>query len=164
MTPVTTPVICVHLKKKIVQRVKIYEESIIEMKLKNIENMKNDSNKYYAALREMSNMQKPKPVIVTDKQGKVAGTTAKKLELITEYFKKALAPKEMEEKYKSYKPAQMRRKFTKEEIKKIAKRLKNGKSAGIDKLNAEFIKYAPDAIYEHIANTYNCLYVNFTDP
>jgi len=117
--------------------------------------MKNDSNKYYAALREMSNMQKPKPVIVTDKQGKVAGTTAKKLELITEYFKKALAPKEMEEKYKSYKPAQMRRKFTKEEIKKIAKRLKNGKSAGIDKLNAEFIKYAPDAIYEHIANIFN---------
>ncbi len=55
----------------------------------------------------------------------------------------------------SFKPTKLRRPFTAEEIRKIAHRLKNGKSAGIDKLEAEFIKYAPIEILQEIANIYN---------
>ena len=49
----------------------------------------------------------------------------------------------------------MKVKFTAEEIQKAAKSLKSGKSAGIDKLNAEFIKYAPISIHKRIADIYN---------
>ena len=43
-------------------------------------------------MRELKTKTKPKPIIVTDDKGKVAGTTAKKIELITKYFTEALAP------------------------------------------------------------------------
>ena len=41
------------------------------------------------------------------------------------------------------------------EITKAAKSLKNGKSCGIDDLNAEYIKYAPPAVHQEIANILN---------
>ena len=56
------------------------------------------------------------------------------------YFKKMLAPET--EPRRSYKPSRIRIPFTAEEIRRILKKLKNGKSAGIDKLEVEFLKYA----------------------
>ena len=47
--------------------------------------------------------------------------------------------------------------FTAEEISKVAKRLKNNKSAGPDKLEAEFIKYAPAEVHKEIASIFNKL-------
>ena len=64
-----------------------------------------------------------------------------------------LAPEGKER--KSYKPQKIRRPFTAEEIRKIVRRLKNGKSAGIDKLEVEFLKYAPIEILQEIANIFN---------
>ena len=51
----------------------------------------------------------------------------------------------------------MQRAFTSTEIEKAVKRLKTGKSAGIDELNSELIKYGPETICEGIAEIYNIM-------
>ena len=45
--------------------------------------------------------------------------------------------------------------FTANEIEKATKSMKNGRSSGIDELNAEYIKYAPKSVNESIANILN---------
>ena len=45
--------------------------------------------------------------------------------------------------------------FDKEEIEKAARKLKNNKSTGIDEIKAELIKYAPENVFETIADIYN---------
>ena len=56
---------------------------------------------------------------------------------------------------KKYEPCAMITPFTTLEIKNAANRLKNGKSCGIDDLNAEYIKYAPEIIHETTADILN---------
>ena len=45
--------------------------------------------------------------------------------------------------------------FTGEEIRKAVSSMKNGKSAGIDEINPEYLKYAPESIHEEIAKILN---------
>ena len=49
----------------------------------------------------------------------------------------------------------MRIPFSGQEIKTAAKKLKNGKSPGLDEINLEMIKYAPMSIFTEIAGIYN---------
>jgi len=58
---------------------------------------------------------------------------------------------------KEVKRMKMQRAFTSTEIEKAVKRLKTGKSAGIDELNSELIKYGPEIICEGIAEIYNIM-------
>ena len=44
----------------------------------------------------------------------------------------------------------MKTPFSAEEIKKAVKSLKNGKSAGIDDITAEMLKYGPEVIHQVI--------------
>ena len=143
------------IKKQIQKKLKEYEEKILNDKLEKLEQVKNDSNKYYQVLRDINSNKVKKTLLVTDNKGKIAGATAKKLEIIKEHFQNALAPNEMENEFKTYEPCKMKNEFTADEIKKAVKTMKNGKSCGIDKLNAEYIKYAPTSIHQHIANIYN---------
>ena len=105
-------------------------------------------------MREL-NREKSKPIIVTDEKKRVMSTSKKKIEIIAEYFKKALSPEQMKEQIKTYDPCTMEQKFTGEEIEKASRKIRNGKSTGIDKCNAEFIKYAPSSIHNRIAEIYN---------
>ena len=52
-------------------------------------------------------------------------------------------------------PKEMGNKFTKEEIRKAIKSLKNNKNAGCDSLKAEYLKYGPDILHDEIANNFN---------
>ena len=56
---------------------------------------------------------------------------------------------------KKYEPVEMRECFTEIEVSKATKSLKNGKSAGIDNINAEYIKYAPPPVHNQIAKILN---------
>ena len=49
----------------------------------------------------------------------------------------------------------MKKPFNAEEIRKAAKSLKNGKSAGPDKKHVEMIKYAPIEILREMSNIFN---------
>ena len=100
-------------------------------------------------------MKKAERLTVHDNKGQAAATEEQQIELVTKYFKKMLAPDTPPR--KTYKPSIIRKPFTAEEIQKIAKRLKNGKSAGIDKMEAEFLKYSPIEILQQIADIYNTI-------
>ena len=106
-------------------------------------------------MRELRRDRKQTPLLIKDKEGVIQGSTEGKLEQIKNHFKEALAPENMKEEFKTYPPTKMKQPFTKEEITKVSKRLKSGKSAGIDQLNAELIKYAPEDIHNEIADIYN---------
>ena len=105
----------------------------------------------------MREMQKKKrnDIYVKDKNNNLVSTDIGKVELVKEYFEQMLAPSDKIYATKVYKPKEMTIPFTADEIKKASNGLKNGKSPGIDNLHAEFIKYAPDEIYQNIAEIYN---------
>ena len=63
--------------------------------------------------------------------------------------------KEVKENIDPIPPSKMEKPFTHTEIEKAAKSMKNGKSVGEDKLNAEYVKYGPTAILQGIANILN---------
>ena len=64
-----------------------------------------------------------------------------------------LAPTNQE--IKIYPPSKLEKPFTTEEISQAASKLKNGKSAGCDGTQAEYIKYAPVEIHKQIAIIFN---------
>ena len=146
------------IKKKIKTKIKEHKEQILNERLHRLNQFKDDSNKYYTVMRELQNKEKKKAIIVWDKETKeIAGSTEDKILIITEHFKSVLAPTNMEDEIITYQPIEMQIPFTMEEIKKAAKRLKNGKSVGIDNINAELIKYAPDCTHQEMAKMYNLI-------
>ncbi len=66
-----------------------------------------------------------------------------------------LAPETGEAKHSDYPPCQMEIPFTGEEIRKVVNRMKNEKSAGLDDLEVELIRYALTEFHEEIANIKN---------
>ena len=68
---------------------------------------------------------------MTDEKKRVMSTSKKKIEIIAEYFKKALSPEQMKEQIKTYDPCTMKQKFTGEEIRKASSKIRNGKSTGM---------------------------------
>ena len=141
------------LKVKLRKRIKEIEERKLEKRIEEIENSRNDSTRYYKAIKELKRMKKIDPLTLENEEGEMVTTEEEQIKIVTAYFKKMLAP-ETEER-KTYKPSKIRRPFTADEIRKIVKKLKNGKSAGIDKLEVELIKYAPIEILQEIAEILN---------
>ena len=137
------------------KRIKQIEEEQLENKLKEIERMKDDSTRCYAALRDLKNKRKQKPLNVKNDKGEVASSEEEQIKLISDHFKKMLAPENQTGNYKEYEPRKMKIPFTTEEVRNAAKSLKNGKSAGSDNLHVEMIKYAPIEIHKEIADIFN---------
>ena len=144
-----------YIKKEIDKRLKKKEEKELDMKLEHLEKIKDDNTKYHYVLRDLNKPKHKVPIMVKDKEGNVPGSTAAKIQVIGEYFKKTLAPDNMKDQFISPPPCPMIKKFTAEEIKSIAQRLGNNKAAGPDQLHAEFIKHAPMSIFKDIAEIYN---------
>ena len=90
-----------------------------------------------------------------DEKGKVAATEEQQIKIVSEYFTKMLAPTENEKMYKTYQPKNMDIPFTREEIMKAAKSLRNGKSTGPDNPEIEYIKYAPIELHNEITKIFN---------
>ena len=142
------------IKKQIKQQIKINEENALDKQLEKLSNTKNDSNRYYRVMREMQ-PKRPKELYVKDENNQMASTEEKQAQLITNYFKNMFAPPNTEHNIKLYPPTEMQIPFTGDEICQAAKSLKNGKSAGADNLQAEYIKYACPTIHNHISEIYN---------
>ena len=142
-------------KKEIKKCIKDHKEKELDEKLKQLEATKDDSNRYHRVMRDMQ-YTKPRTLQIKDEYNNMAGTDERKVQIITAYFKKMFAPEGYNVEMKVYPPIKMDVPFTGEEVQGAAKKLKNGKSAnGIDKLHAEFIKYADENIHSHIADIFN---------
>ena len=59
-----------------------------------------------------------------------------------------LAPESSKQNFINYEPYEMTTPFDKEEIEKVACKLKSNKSTGIDEIKAEQIKYSPENVFE----------------
>jgi exonuclease III len=143
------------LTKLIKRKISEHEKNEIEEKIKSLELSKNDSNRYYQVLRDLNRDKSKTPLYVNDKDGNVASTEKEQAEIITEHFQKMLAPDNAPPNNKIYTPHQMTKPFTANEIQKATQGMKNGKSSGIDEINAEHIKYAPTSIHNSIAEIFN---------
>ena len=143
------------VRKDIRKRIKEIEEEKLDKKLQHLEGTKNDSNRYFRAIKDIQKNKKKENIYVKDNNGKMVGSDEKNTELITEYFKEMFAPTNKQFEIKTYEPRKMTIPFTGEEIRKASKGIKNGKASGPDDLNPEFIKYAPPEIHTEMAEIYN---------
>ena len=113
------------LKKKLRERLKEIEEGKLEQKLEAIENSKNDSTRYFKALKEIYRNKKVEKLTVKHQNGSMATTEEQQIEIVTAHFKKMLAP--TKEPGKQYFPHKTTTPFTADEIQKVAKKMNNGK-------------------------------------
>ena len=131
------------------------KEQEVKADLENLENCKNDSNKYHQVNRELRNKTPKQPIYVADQNGNVPGTTDGKINIIKEHFMNALAPDTMKGKFKTYQPTALPDPISISEVTKAVKSMKNGKSCGEDEVYVELIKYGPAELHQQIADILN---------
>ena len=93
--------------------------------------------------------------MVEDKNKKIAATEEEQVKIVSDYFKKMLAPEGKESNILEFPPHKMVTPFAADEIAKAAKKLKNGKTPGPDNVELELIKYAPIELHKEIATIFN---------
>ena len=131
------------------------ENSRMESELAEIEKYKDDSNKYYQAIRNV-NAHKPKELLkIYDDKKQFVASEAEQLEIITEFFEKLFSRVGTETDEVYIESKKMEPPFTAEEIQTAARKLKNNKSTGPDEVKAEFIKHAPYELHQQIASLLN---------
>ena len=81
-----------YIKKEINYRLKKKEEKEVDEKMEKLERIKDDNTKYHYVMREINKPKQKIPILVKDEDGNVPGSTAGKIKIIEEYFKKTLAP------------------------------------------------------------------------
>ncbi len=139
--------------KKIGRKIKEIEEKNIVEDMEEIENCKEDSTRMYKAIRKQQRS-KPKDEIMVDGDEGLTASSEEATKIVTDFFKKTFNA-ENQRKFEAVPPKQMNTPFTKEEVSKAIKSLKNNKSAGVDDIVAEQLKYGPEEINEGIAQLLN---------
>ena len=145
------------VKKAVKKRLREVENQRINNKMIKIEEMKNDSSRYFAALvlKEVQRERKQENLVVEDKNNKIAATEEEQVKIVSEYFREMLAPEGNESNILEFPPLKMVTPFTADKITKAAKKLKNGKSPGPDNVQLELIIYAPIELHKEIATIFN---------
>ena len=140
--------------KLIRKRIQVIQDQELNHKLEEIEKHKDDSRRCFIAIKELNRKKEKKTLTVFTQDGSVAGSEEEQVKSITAHFTKMFT-KEVKENIDPIPPSKMEKPFTHSEIEKAAKSMKNGKSVGGDKLNAEYVKYGPTAIHQGIADILN---------
>ena len=81
----------------------------------------------------------------------MVSTEKQQADEITNFFRE-LFERDNQGTAKEYPPCSMKRPLTEEEISMASKKLRNGKSPGINNMYAEYIKYAPGTAHQIIAD------------
>ena len=74
--------------------------------MQHLENMKDDTTKYFYVMRNVQNMNRntKSTMLVKDKEGNTPGSTTEKIKVIQEYFESTLAPEDMKSEFLSVPP------------------------------------------------------------
>ena len=134
----------------------------IDQQLKQIEQTKDDSTRMFSAIKQIQKFKPKKKLLIKTKEGSLTANEQHQAKLIAEHFKSQFNKEGIEQ--IRVPPKAMRNPFTADEIRKAVKKLKNGKSAGIDELKAELLKHSPDAVMEKISNLINNIAVTGDNP
>ena len=130
---------------EIKELIKKEREKLIEKELEEIESKHADVSKCFGTVRLLKRT-KPK-LIVYNVNGDMVNTEKKQTHEITKFFRE-IFEKDTQSTAKEYPPCNMKKPFTEEEISIASKKLRNGKSPGIDNMYAEYIKYVPGATHQ----------------
>ena len=139
--------------REIHDTIKKHESNRLIKQIEDIENSKNDSTRMYKAIRNICRDKPKSPLLIAGEDG-VTCDEKTATEKITSYFKQMFS-KENQAEMSEIKPTEMNIPFDEEEVAEAIDSLKNNKSAGVDEIYAEQIKYGPSIINKHIADLLN---------
>ena len=126
-----------NIRSKIKDRIKVLEEEHLEKELQEIEN-NGQNQKAYEATKTLKRMKPKKKLKVYDDKGNMSNTENQQVKLLTEHFRNIFEKPDQQE-LKYYPPCENKPPFSEREIKNAVRRLKNGKSPGIDGMAAEML-------------------------
>ena len=142
------------LLRQIRKKKQANQEETILQSVKEIEQTKNDSSRYFKAIRLLQSKEaKPEITIQTEDKQYITNHAAQEKQ-IQQYFKKTFNT-DKQTQAKQYKPTELETPFTVEEIKQAAHSLHKGKSSPVGDMEAELIKSSPNCTFELIANLIN---------
>ena len=141
------------VKNDIRKKLKHIENTKILEQLEVIENTKNDSRRMFKAVQQLQRKETTN-VHVKNNDGNVVNSPKQQMDIISEYFEGVFNPPGTPP-LPEVTPQALTTPFTEEEITSAVKTLKNNKSAGIDQLKAEHLKYAPTKLHRIIAEILN---------
>ena len=125
---------------------------ILEEKLKEIEKHKDDSNKYYHAIRAINTYRPKKSLKIYVDNYSLVSTEKEQVDIITKFFKDLFTSNERSIPISASKIVPP---FTTEEVQLASKKLKNSKAIGPAEVHAEFLKYGTNKLYSTISNLLN---------
>ena len=121
----------------------------LDSELQDIEKCKNDYNKCYQAIRKIQSRKPRKPLVIFDSEFNRITSAEDQVTIITNHFANLFSS---EDKPVNVPPVKMEPEYNAEEFETAAKKLKNSKAAGRDKVSAELIKNGWRELYEQIAS------------
>ena len=114
---------------------------------------KDDSTRMFGALKLLKRKSEKKPLLIDTNDG-LTTNEEEQVKKIAEFFHSALYSKDAKN-IENIKPEKMRNPFTKEEVQKAINSLKNNRSAGIDEIKAEQLKYGSNETIKEITEILN---------
>ena len=141
------------LMEKIHNELTRIKQEKIEKEIQEIEALKDDSNRMYRAVRNLQRTSKKAPLVIDTTEGKTTDPGTQ-VNIISDFFNQMFTTSTAA-KIDDIPPQKMRDAFTKDEVTKAIRSLKNGKSPGADDLSAEYLKHGPDIVHHRIAELLN---------
>lgn len=141
------------LQKEISHKIKQNKEADILSKIEEIENSKDDSTKYFKAIRSLQRKE-DQTILIKNEKNETILNPVEQEKHIRNYFQKALNM-ENPEPAKIITPSIMKTPFTTKEIQANIKYMKKGKSCPSEDIEADLLIASPTCIHESIANIFN---------
>ena len=131
---------------------KTEKDNILHLELSEIELHKDASNQCHRVIKIVKSHKPHKPVSIFDDNQNLITSQHDQLTFITKHFSELFASDDQPEQITL---AKIEPEYTAEEIKGVAKKLKNNKATSHGEIHTEIIKYGPPEMYHEIAQVLN---------
>ena len=112
----------------------------------------NENQRMYEAVKNIKKMRPKQPLVIKSDE-ELTTNCETQTKIIAKYFNDIFWKDA--EPISDLRPIVMSNPFTSDEIKKAVSKMKMNKSPGCDEIPVELIMYAPDCVYESIAEIFN---------
>ena len=139
--------------REIKAKIRELENARLLADIDEIEACKDDSNRMYKAIRK-SIRNKPKQDIAIETENGITVNEEESILIVSDWFERAFNA-DNQNMFPDVTPTEMKIPFSTNEVRRAIKSLKNNKSAGIDDIVAEQLKYGPEIVIAGIADIFN---------
>ena len=141
------------IKKEIKKELKSQKEAEQLKSIEDIEANKNDSRRMFQAVRVL-NKKQDNTILVENSKGEIIHNTEEEVKEITKYFEN-IFKQDNTTPIPSIEPTKLKEPITSNEVSIAVQKIKNNKSPGCDKVNAELLKNSPEIVHQKIAEILN---------